>query len=225
MDGSSQGSASVSLMKGESRWSNHENEAPVLSSAAVENPGSSQSITSSTGNSISTFSERQFRLPARDVTKELFTREDKKQSKAFAREITKRNEMFSREQQLLTSLDRMKRAPPAQSVSSCEVLQSTRILKESLAELNVVKHIITRKPGENFGSGNAFRSAEGDDAEEDVDNDESTISSEGGKIEKKLAADIQEKVANFCRYVDEETFPSVFTNIFQIGRGSLTGRY
>eukprot|EP01035_Chromulina_nebulosa_P007863 gene7863-10636_t len=199
MDDSSQSSAS--LMKGESRWSNHDNEAPVINNAVIENISISgsfqQSISSSTENTNSTFSERQFRLPARDVRKEVAPREDKKLSKAFAREISRRNDLVSREQQLLSSLDRMKRAPPAQSVSSCEVLQSTRILKESLAELNVVKHVISRKPGEIFGS-NTFHSAFGEDLE-DEENDETTISSGVGNDEKKVSSDIQEKVEDLLQ--------------------------
>ena len=220
MDDSSQSSAS--LMKGESRWSNCDNEAPILSVAVVENistTGSLQSITTSTTrNSNSTFSERQFRLPARDVTKEVAPREDKKLSRAFAREITRRNDLVSREQQLLSSLDHMKRTPPAQSVSSCEVLQSTRVLKESLAELNVVKHIISRKPGEIFGSNHYSGFEEG---LEDEGNDESTISTGAENNEKKMATDIQEKVS----YVRSQIALHILHTFVRTGRGPPAGRY
>lgn len=183
-----------------------------LSSAYIDPSRSTKSSTS-----LSSFNEKKFRLPPRDVKLDIIVPQEKrKEMNERMREENRRRNLARREVALLCSLDIMKSTPPVSSISSCNILQSTRIHKECMAELEVVQKVISRTPGEHFSSNkaskrpilpslsrnNILEESEYDENYEDVDNgdvdeDESSnsiTSSHLEREEKKRLMDIQEKV-------------------------------
>jgi len=177
----------------------------------------SQLSLSSATNSKSTFTEGKFRLPPRDVTLDtIIPQQNRLKQIQLSTEKIRKRDNACKELNLLRSLDQMKSAPPPASVSSCNVLQSTRIHKESMTELNIVTSAISRQPGEYFEKPPRSRGLLPpmirtqttdilEESESDNDGaDESTnsaSSSQMEKLEKKHAAAIKEKV-NFTTMYD-----------------------
>lgn len=203
--------SSASLKKGELRWADNEDavgNSKVLSPlqkdfiVPLDNSLYNSTSLSSEGNSNSTFTEKKFRLPPRDITLDLIPKEDKRRSKEHLQLLAKRRELAAREKLLLTCLDRMKATQPPPTVSSCEVLQSTRIAKESAAELNVINAVICRKPGD-FSEG--LRRLlpplpSNDSADNDSDDDsKSMTSSRIEQIERNFRTEVQEKIEDLLQ--------------------------
>mmetsp|Transcript_26237 Transcript_26237/g.36127 ORF Transcript_26237/g.36127 Transcript_26237/m.36127 type:complete len:431 (-) Transcript_26237:249-1541(-) len=172
----------------------------------------SQISLSSATNSKSTFTEGKFRLPPRDVTLDvIIPQQNRLQQIQLSTEKNRRRDIAFKELQLLRSLDQMKSTPPPASVSSCNVLQSTRIHKESMTELNIVTSVISRKPGEFYEKPPRSRGRLPpmnrtdilEESESDNDGpDESTNSASSSQLEqleKKHDAAIKEKMEDLLQ--------------------------